>query len=144
METAMAAPRSRRADGAPFWEGAARGELRVQACAVVRAAALAAAAVCPHCQSIDVRVGTRRRARPDLVVRRPPPAAAPAFAAVAPYNAIIVELEEDPPIRFAGNLVTERRRRDQRDRPRDDHDRRTGARRVPQIEDVFLPRWVRA
>jgi hypothetical protein len=29
----------------------------------------------------------------------------PAYAAVAPYNVIVVELAEDPRIRFVGNLV---------------------------------------
>ena len=61
----------------------------------------------------------------------PHPPLLPAFAEVAPYNAIVVELDEDPTIRFVGNLVDRRRRRDQRDRSRDDRDRRTGARRVP-------------
>jgi len=36
----------------------------------------------------------------------PHPPLLPAFAAVAPYNAIVVELEEDPGVRFVGNLVT--------------------------------------
>lgn len=36
----------------------------------------------------------------------PHPPLLPAFAQVAPYNVIIVELAEDPSIRMVGNLVT--------------------------------------
>ena len=62
--------------------------------------------MCPHCQSTAVRwTPTSGRGRVwSFVVPHPP--LLPAFAEVAPYNAIIVELEEDPKIRFAGNLVT--------------------------------------
>lgn len=35
----------------------------------------------------------------------PHPPLLPAFAGVAPYNVIIVELDEDPSIRMVGNLV---------------------------------------
>jgi uncharacterized OB-fold protein len=36
----------------------------------------------------------------------PHPPLLPAFAQVAPYNVIIVELAEDPSLRMVGNLVT--------------------------------------
>ena len=61
----------------------------------------------------------------------PHPPLLPAFAEFAPYNAIIVELDEDPTIRFVGNLVASADGDDQRDRSRNDHDRRTRPRRVP-------------
>ena len=62
--------------------------------------------MCARCRSIDVRwEPTSGRGRIwSFIVPHPP--LLPAFAEVAPYNAIIVELEEDPLIRFAGNLVT--------------------------------------
>ena len=74
----------------------------------------------------------------------PHPPLLPAFAEVAPYNAIIVELEEDPLIRFAGNLVASA------DGEINEIDPATIEIGEPvrvvfhQIDDVFLPRWVRA
>ena len=67
--------------------------------------------MCPRCRSIEVRwEPTSGRGRVwSFIVPHPP--LLPAFAELAPYNAIIVELEEDPTIRFVGNLVAERRRR---------------------------------
>ena len=68
----------------------------------------------------------------------------PAFAAVAPYNAIIVELEEDPMIRFAGNLVVSA------EGEINEIDPATITIGEPvrvvfhRIDDVSLPRWIRA
>ena len=73
----------------------------------MRPLAHAAAARCARdCRSIDVRwEPTSGRGRIwSFIVPHPP--LLPAFAEFAPYNAIIVELEEDPLIRFVGNLVT--------------------------------------
>jgi uncharacterized OB-fold protein len=73
----------------------------------------------------------------------PHPPLLPAFAEYAPYNAIIVELEEDPLIRFAGNLVASA------DGDINEIDPATIEIGQPvrvvfhQIDDVFLPRWVR-
>ena len=39
-----------------------------------------------------------------FVVAHPP--LLPAYAEIAPYNVIVVTLDEDPTIRFVGNLVT--------------------------------------
>ena len=74
----------------------------------------------------------------------PHPPLLPAFAEIAPYNAIIVELEEDPLIRFAGNLVASA---DGQINEIDPATIEIGERvRVVfhQIDDVALPRWVRA
>ena len=61
--------------------------------------------MCPVCRSIEVRwEPTSGRGRVwSFIVPHPP--LLPAFSELAPYNAIIVELEEDPLIRFVGNLV---------------------------------------
>ena len=61
--------------------------------------------MCPYCQSTTVtwaRTSGHGRVWSFIV---PHPPLLPAFSEVAPYNAIIVELEDDPKIRFAGNLV---------------------------------------
>ena len=62
--------------------------------------------MCPRCRSTDVRweptSGTRHASgRSSSRTRR----CCPRSRAVAPYNAIVVELDEDPTIRFVGNLV---------------------------------------
>jgi len=74
----------------------------------------------------------------------PHPPLLPTYAELAPYNAIVVALDDDPTIRFVGNLVTG---------PAggiDEIDPATiaigEAVRVvfAPVEDVALPRWVRA
>ncbi|MFJ7206951.1 Zn-ribbon domain-containing OB-fold protein [Streptomyces sp. NPDC098789] len=95
-------------DGAPFWEYAARGELRMQACAAPDCGELRfpPRPCCPHCQSFESewRLMSGRGRLWSYV--RPHPPLLPAYAAQAPYNVILVELVEDPRIRLAGNLVT--------------------------------------
>jgi uncharacterized OB-fold protein len=77
-----------------------------------------------------------------FIVAHPP--LLPAYAEKAPYNAVIVELEEDPAIRYAGNLVAGA------DGDINEIDPSTIAIGEPvevvfcQIDDVSLPRWVRA
>lgn len=93
-------------DGAPFWEYAARGELRVQSCAGCDEPRFPPRPCCPHCQSFDShwrRTSGRGRIW-SFVVAHPP--LLPAYAAQAPYNVIVVELAEAPRIRLVGNLVT--------------------------------------
>jgi uncharacterized OB-fold protein len=133
------------AEAAPFWEGARRGELRIQRCPVTgrlihppRAFSPFAAGVRPEW----TRVSGRGRIWSFAVIH--PPLLEP-FASLAPYNAILVELEEDPRIRLVGNLV---------ERPGggigqvDPAGIRIGAAvRVvfePVADAVHLPRWVLA
>ncbi|MEU8571439.1 OB-fold domain-containing protein [Streptomyces pathocidini] len=92
-------------DGAPFWEYAARGELRVPACLSCGLLRFPPRPCCPHCQSFDGewrRMSGRGRIWSYVV---PHPPLLPAYAEQAPYNAVIVELAEDPLIRLVGNLV---------------------------------------
>ncbi|WP_338697625.1 OB-fold domain-containing protein [Streptomyces sp. Q6] len=95
-------------DGAPFWEYTARHELRVQACAAPDCGELRfpPRPCCPHCRSFDStwrRMSGRGRIWSYVV---PHPPLLPAYAAQAPYNAIVVELAEAPRIRLVGNLVS--------------------------------------
>lgn len=94
-------------DGAPFWEYAARGELRVQACASPTCGALRfpPRPCCPHCGSFDSewRAMSGRGRIWSCVIPHPP--LLPAYAEQAPYNAVLVELAEAPHIRLAGNVV---------------------------------------
>ncbi|WP_424891942.1 Zn-ribbon domain-containing OB-fold protein [Streptomyces sp. XH2] len=92
-------------DGAPFWEFAARGELRVQACGLCRELRFPPRPCCPRCQSFDnewQRMSGRGRIWSYVL---PHPPLLPAYAARAPYNVVVVELAEAPRIRLVGNLV---------------------------------------
>ncbi|MFE3161628.1 Zn-ribbon domain-containing OB-fold protein [Streptomyces sp. NPDC059224] len=94
------------ADGAPFWEYAALGELRVQACADCHEPRFPPRPCCPHCQSFASRwLPTSGRGRIwSYVVPHPP--LLPDYAAQAPYNVVVVELADAPRIRLVGNLVS--------------------------------------
>jgi uncharacterized OB-fold protein len=93
------------ADGAPFWEYAAQGELRVQACADCAELRFPPRPCCPHCQSFasEWRAVSGRGRIWSYVVPHPP--LLPAYAEQAPYNVVVVELEDAPRIRLVGNVV---------------------------------------
>jgi uncharacterized protein len=95
------------ADGAPFWQYAARGELRVQTCADCGEPRFPPRPCCPCCQSFaaEWRAVSGRGRVWSYVVPHPP--LLPDYAAQAPYNVIVVELEDAPRIRLVGNLVRE-------------------------------------
>ncbi|MFJ4711419.1 Zn-ribbon domain-containing OB-fold protein [Streptomyces sp. NPDC088785] len=131
-------------DGAPFWEYAARGELRVQTCADPACARprFPPRPCCPHCRSFDSewrRTSGRGRIWSYVI---PHPPLLPAYAALAPYNAIVVELAEAPRIRLVGNLVAAA------DAPLNSVPRerlRIGAKVqavFTEVDGVHLPRWV--
>ncbi|MFJ3586246.1 Zn-ribbon domain-containing OB-fold protein [Streptomyces sp. NPDC090127] len=92
-------------DGAPFWEYAARGELRIQDCADCGELRFPPRPCCPHCQSFasEWRLMSGRGRIWSYVLPHPP--LLPDYAAQAPYNAVIVELAEAPRIRLVGNVV---------------------------------------
>ncbi|MGC0331302.1 putative OB-fold protein [Streptomyces sp. SAI-170] len=95
-------------DGAPFWEYAARGELRVQVCAGCAEPRFPPRPCCPHCRSFDSdwRPVSGHGRVWSYVVAHPP--LLPDYAAQAPYNVVVVELEDFPRsagIRLVGNLV---------------------------------------
>jgi len=63
--------------------------------------------MCPWCRSTqrEWREVSGRGTLWSFVVPHPP--LLPAYAEIAPYNVIVVEIEEDPTIRFVGNLVSD-------------------------------------
>ena len=92
---------------APFWAGCAEGELRVQACASCGRRRMPPRPMCPYCNSFDTTWELMSgRARVWSVVIPHPPLL-PAYGEQAPYNVVVVELEDDPSIRFVGNVVLE-------------------------------------
>jgi len=100
--------------------------------------------MCPHCRSVDTRwdIASGRATIWSFVVPHPP--LLPAYAEIAPYNVIVVALDEDPTIRMVGNLLASP------DGAINEIDPATiqigEAVRVvyQQVDDVALPRWVRA
>ncbi|MBT2444538.1 OB-fold domain-containing protein [Streptomyces sp. ISL-36] len=129
-------------DGAPFWEYAARGELRVQACSACGKLRFPPRPCCPHCHSFDSewrRMSGRGRIWSYVV---PHPPLLPDYAAQAPYNAVVVELAEAPRIRLVGNVVAAP------DAPLDSVDParlRIGAGvkvAFTEIDGVTVPRWL--
>ena len=122
---------------APFWEACARGELLAQRCAECGRFRFPPRPTCPRCRSFAVTwerlAGTGRiwswiRAHPPLL---------PAFAAMAPYVSVVVELDEDPVhLRMVGLLEG-------------DADAEPAIGDPVRVEfepvgDVVLPRWRRA
>ncbi|AOR33718.1 hypothetical protein BFF78_23995 [Streptomyces fodineus] len=125
--------------GAPFWEYAARGELRVQACGDCHEPRFPPRPCCPHCQSFasEWRLTGGRGRIWSYVVPHPP--LLPGYAEQAPYNVVVVELEDAPRIRLVGNLVTHA------GAPLNSLDPqrlRIGARVQVVFGDGGLPRWV--
>jgi uncharacterized protein len=92
-------------DSEPFWEGCARGELRMQACGSCGRLRFPPRPMCPWCRSFEVewRALSGRGRVWSFAVPHPP--LLPAYAEVAPYNVVVVELDEDPSLRLVGNLV---------------------------------------
>jgi uncharacterized OB-fold protein len=92
-------------DSQPFWDGCARGELLVQACAQCGRRRMPPRPMCPHCRSFE-STWDRMSGRATVwsfVVSHPP--LLPAYAEVAPYNVVVVALDDDPTVRFVGNVV---------------------------------------
>jgi uncharacterized OB-fold protein len=93
-------------DSAPFWAGTARGELLVQACAECGRLRFPPRPMCPDCRSIHTVWHWMSGLATVWSYVVPHPPLLPAYAELAPYNVIVVALDEDPEIRMVGNLVT--------------------------------------
>ncbi len=88
----------------PFWEGARRGELRVQQCPQTGRLIFPPRPFSPWSRSEPRWTAVSGRGTIwSFVVPHPP--LLPQFAELAPYNVILVALDEDPHIRMVGNLV---------------------------------------
>ncbi len=142
MATGFLLPELDGEDSAEFWAGTARGELLVQRCGSCDTPRFPPRPMCPVCRSIDVRWApvSGHGTIWSFVVPHPP--LLPAYAELAPYNVIVVELDEDPTLRMVGNLVTGP------DGAINEIDPATIEIGAPvrvvfsRVEDVALPRWV--
>ncbi len=88
-----------------FFEGTAMGELRVQTCDSCGARRHPPRPICPGCgdDGWSWRPVSGRGSIWSFVVPHPPLLAG--FEALAPYNVLMVALDEDPALRMTGNLV---------------------------------------
>ncbi len=99
--------------------------------------------MCPQCRSIAVEwiatsgLGTIW----SFVVPHPP--LLPAYSELAPYNAIVVALDEDPTIRYVGNLVTSATGEINEIDPGSIEIGEPVRVVFAAVDDVALPRWVR-
>ncbi|HYC22654.1 MAG TPA: OB-fold domain-containing protein [Candidatus Bathyarchaeia archaeon] len=144
MEPSFLLPDPTDDDSAPFWAGTARGELLVQACARCGRRRIPPRPMCPACRSIESRweALSGRGTVWSFVVAHPP--LLPAYQAFAPYNVITVALEEDAKLRLVGNLVA---RPDGPINEIDPSTIRIGEKVkvvFQKVDDVHLPRWMRA
>ena len=130
---------------APFWQAALRGQLAVQTCRGCGARRFPPRPMCPRCQSLehDWKPTSGRGRVWSFAVPHPP--LLPAFAKIAPYPVVVVELEDDPTIRMVGSLVPSA------DGEINDVDPTTIRISMPvrvifqhAAPDVALPRWVPA
>ena len=143
METGFLLPDLSDVDAEGFWEGSARGELRVQRCADCGQVRFPPRPMCPGCRSLasDWQAVSGRGRIWSFVVAHPP--LLPAYAEFAPYPVVTVELEEGASLRMVGNLL---RSAEGAINEIDPESIRIGeAVHVvfTQVEDVYLPRWVR-
>ena len=92
--------------GADFWHHCHADELRIQACTGCGRLRHPPRPMCPWCQSTgrEWRQMSGRGRVWSFVNLHPP--LLPAYGEHAPYNAVVVELDEDPTIRLVGNLVS--------------------------------------
>jgi uncharacterized OB-fold protein len=127
----------------PFWEGCRNGELRIQRCRETGRYLFPPRPISPWAPSVTpewVAVSGRGTIW-SFVVPHPP--LLPFYAERAPYNVILVALDEDPNVRLTGNLVT---RAGGAINEVDPATIEIGA-RVEVVfdrlnDDVHLPRWV--
>lgn len=92
-------------DCAPFFEGCRRGELRMQTCSQTGRLIFPPRPMSPWAPRAKPR-WTRVSGRGTIwsfVVPHPP--LLPPFSELAPYNVILVALDEDPRVRLTGNLL---------------------------------------
>src|SRR5882724_5913238 len=88
MESGFLLPDVDDETSAPFWAGCARGELLVQQCRACGKLAHPPRPMCPRCNSLD---------RTWIVTS--------GLGTVWSYIVVVVALDDEPTIRFVGNLV---------------------------------------
>jgi uncharacterized protein len=132
-------------DSDPFWDGCAAGELRMQACASCGRLRFPPRPMCPWCRSFEFEWNALSGHGRIWSFAIPHPPLLSAYSEVAPYNVVVVELDEDPSLRMVGNLV------EGPNSPLNAIDPSTVTIGEPvevvfddAVEGIALPRWVRS
>ena len=88
-----------------FWEGTRAGELRIQKCSNCGKLRHPPRPMCPSCRS-TARTWTPMSGKGTIwsYVIPHPPLLQP-YSDLAPYNVVVVTLDEDPTLRMVGNLL---------------------------------------
>ena len=131
-------------DGEGFWEGTLRGELRIQACGECGRFRFPPRPMCPRCRSTasEWEAVSGRGTIWSFVAPHPP--LLEAYQAVAPYNVVVVAIDEDPGIRLVGNLLaTEDGAINEVDPSTIEIGERVRVVFQRISDDTALPRWVR-
>jgi len=142
MDSALLPPVNE--ENAPFWEGARRGELCVPRCRDTGRLFFPPRARSPY----------GSRATPEWVVVSgcgtiwsfvvPHPPLLPGFSELAPYNVVLVALDEEPRVRLVGNLVARPGGAiNEVDPARIEIGARVRVVFEPVSEEIHLPRWLR-
>lgn len=128
----------------PFWAGCARGELLMQRFTASGRYCWPPRPMDPDSRTLEYEWVPMSGRGTVWSVTIPHPPLLPAYSEVAPYNVVIVELDEDPHLRMVGNVVASA------EAPLnsiDPHSVQIGERVqvvFSPVGDMFLPRWVRA
>lgn len=94
------------AENAPFWDATRRGELWVQRCTQTGRLIFPPRSRSPWAAGAQVPEWVRVSGRGTIwSFAVPHPPLLPYYAARAPYNVLLVALDEDPGVRLVGNLV---------------------------------------
>lgn len=127
-----------------FWAATRRGELLVQVCGSCGEPRFPPRNMCPCCRSMEKAWRKTSGMGRVWSYTVPHPPLLPVFNDMAPYNVIVVELDDAPGIRLVGNLVSDP------EGGLNSVDPATiaigepvKAVFVPMTEDVSLVRWVR-
>lgn len=92
-------------DGAPFWAGCRAGELRIQACTACGRRRMPPRPRCPWCGSFETRWEAMAGTATVWSLAVPHPPLLGAYGAIAPYEVVVVTLDDDPTIRLVGPVV---------------------------------------
>jgi hypothetical protein len=128
----------------PFWEGTRLGELRIQRCSSCGRRRFPPRPMCPSCRSIESTWPAMSGTGTIWSFVIPHPPLLPAYANLAPYNVVVVALDEDPAIRLVGNLVASADAPINSVEPASIEIGEAVRAVFPEVgEGVSLPRWVR-
>jgi uncharacterized OB-fold protein len=128
---------------APFWAGTERGALLIQTCTSCGHRRMPPRPMCPVCRSLEHTWDAMSGRATIWSFAVPHPPLLPAYSELAPYNVIVVALDEDPTLRFVGNLLA------REGGPINEIDPATIEIGEPvrvtftRVDDVTLPHWLR-